>query len=129
MKRRLLSLSEHDRTQYLSQIAAVTQPALALGRAAVVRAGGDKQNPAMTGKCLAQDRILLEKLATLLRHQNPPVTDLNSASQGFREFGQFVAAVHITHILGIPFEYVKTQMLTTEGLGKTTLAVKADMHR
>ena len=78
---------------------------------------------------LVQDKKLLEKLAILLKHQNPPVTDLSSASQGFRDFGQFVAAVDVSHNLRIPFDQLKTQMLVTTAMGKATHVRVSDSDR
>ncbi len=81
------------------------------------------------GELLVQDEVLLDKLRTLLKYQNPPVTDMQSASEGFQNLSQLVAAVEVSHNCGIPFEQVKTQMQTTERLRKTTDAAKPDAHR
>jgi hypothetical protein len=50
----------------------------------------------------------------LARHVQPllPGLDLNVASQGFRNLGQFVAAAHVSNNLGIPFTELKTRMVT-----------------
>lgn len=52
---------------------------------------------------------------------------LNNASDGFRNQGQFIAAVHVSHNLGIPFAALKAAMLgttlaptTTTGTSTTT---------
>src|ERR1051326_6480635 len=65
---------------------------------------------------LAANTKLAGKLQTLL----PPGTDLQTASQGFKNLGQFVAAVHVSHNLGIPFDQLKAKMLgpPSESLGK-----------
>lgn len=46
------------------------------------------------------------RLLTLL----PGVTDINAASQGFKNWGQFVAAAHVSNNLGIPFADLKARM-------------------
>jgi hypothetical protein len=52
------------------------------------------------------------KLASKLRSRLPEGTDLMKAAAGFRNFGQFVAAVNVSHNLGIPFADLKTKMVT-----------------
>jgi len=70
-------------------------------------------------KMTAGDR--LEKnthLATQLKGLFPPGTDLQLASSGFKNLGQFVAAAHVSKNLGIPFDQLKSRMLgisTTAG--------------
>src|SRR5947209_8326417 len=49
---------------------------------------------------LAANPALSSKLSALL----PPGTNLATASAGFKKLGQFVAAVHVSKNLGIPFE-------------------------
>ena len=40
-------------------------------------------------------------------------TDLQLASSGFKNLGQFVAAAHVSQNLGIPFDQLKSRMLGT----------------
>jgi hypothetical protein len=57
-------------------------------------------------------------LATQLKGLFPPETDLQLASSGFKNLGQFVAAAHVSKNLGIPFDQLKSRMLgipTTAG--------------
>jgi len=56
-----------------------------------------------------QGTPLGHRLATLL----PAGMSLDTASSGFRNQGQFVAALHVSHNLGIPFSQLKTAMLGT----------------
>ena len=49
---------------------------------------------------------LLSKITGLL----PAGTDLNAATAGFKNFGQFVAAVNVSNNLGIPFADLKADM-------------------
>ena len=50
-------------------------------------------------------------LATKLQGLFPPGTDLQLASSGFKNLGQFVAAAHVSQNLGIPFDQLKSRML------------------
>jgi formiminotetrahydrofolate cyclodeaminase len=85
-----------------------------------------KTGPKTPGELLTQNKKLSDKLSTILKHQNPPVTDLQAASQGFRNLGQFVAAVHVSQNLGIPFDQLKTQEQTSGSLGKAIHVLKPD---
>jgi hypothetical protein len=50
------------------------------------------------------------KLAATLQALLPPGTNLQTAAQGFKNLGQFVAAVHVSKNLGIPFDQLKAKM-------------------
>jgi hypothetical protein len=65
---------------------------------------------------LASNTKLASKLQALL----PPGTNLQTAAQGFKNLGQFVAAVHVSKNLGIPFDQLKAAMIgpPAESLGK-----------
>ena len=56
---------------------------------------------------LQQNTNLASKLETRL----PKGTDLMTAAEGFRNLGQFVAAVNVSNNLGIPFTQLKTKMV------------------
>jgi hypothetical protein len=60
------------------------------------------------------------KLASKLQGLLPAGTDLKTAADGFKNFGQFVAAVHVSQNLGIPFDQLKAKMTgpNPESLGK-----------
>src|SRR5262249_19227691 len=60
------------------------------------------------------------KLSSKLQSLLPPGTNLQTASQGFKNLGQFVAAVHVSHNLGIPFDQLKAKMMgpPKESLGQ-----------
>ena len=42
----------------------------------------------------------------------PPNMTLDAASAGFKNQGQFIAALHVSHNLGIPFDALKSDMTT-----------------
>ena len=64
-------------------------------------------------------------LASKLASRLPAGTDLMKAADGFRNLGQFVAAVNVSHNLGIPFADLKTSMVTDgKSLGQSIQALK-----
>jgi hypothetical protein len=71
---------------------------------------------------LSQNTKLSNKLQSLL----PAGTNVQTAAQGFKNLGQFVAAVHVSHNLGIPFDKLKAQMIgpPKESLGKSIHTLK-----
>jgi hypothetical protein len=75
---------------------------------------------------LTNNTQLASKLSGLL----PPGTNLQTAAQGYKNLGQFVAAVHVSHNLGIPFDQLKAKMIgpPSESLGKAIHALKPDAN-
>src|SRR5215813_721274 len=67
-----------------------------------------------------------KKLASKLQSRLPAGTDLQQAASGFKNLGQFVAAVHVSHNLGIPFDQLKAKMIgpPAESLGKAIQDLK-----
>ena len=64
-------------------------------------------------------------LASKLQSRLPPGTDLNTAAAGFRNLGQFVAAVNVSKNLGLDFPTLKTAMVTDgNSLGQAIQAQK-----
>ena len=63
---------------------------------------------------LQQNTRLSDNLGKLL----PAGTDLQAAAAGFRNLGEFVAAVHVSHNLGIPFADLKADMMAGDSLGE-----------
>lgn len=60
----------------------------------------------------AQQKLLKNtKLAAKLQSRLPAGTDVNAAASGFRNLGQFVAAVNVSNNLGIPFAELKMRMV------------------
>jgi hypothetical protein len=64
------------------------------------------QRPSTTQKRLAKNPTL----GTRLQPKLPPSTNVNDAAAGFRNLGQFVAAVNVSQNLGIPFDTLKAKM-------------------
>jgi len=64
-------------------------------------------------------------LADKLRLRLPVGTDLMTAAEGFRNLGQFVAAVNVSNNLKIPFNGLKTQMVVEgKSLGQSIQTLK-----
>ena len=64
-------------------------------------------------------------LAAKLQSRLPAGTDLNTAAAGFRNLGQFVAAVNVSNNLGLDFTTLKTAIVTDgKSLGQAIQAQK-----
>lgn len=64
-------------------------------------------------------------LAAKVESRLPKGTDLMAASAGFKNLGQFVAAVNVSNNLGVSFEDLKTKMVTNNmSLGQAIQAVR-----
>src|SRR5579859_4220169 len=70
-----------------------------------------KQSPT---DILSKTPQLSSKLQSLL----PAGTNLTDAASGFKNLGQFVAAVHVAHNLGISFNDLKAKMISGDNLGQ-----------
>lgn len=84
-----------------------------------------------TGNKTVSDKLSNNtQLAGKLQGLLPQGTNLQTAAQGFKNLGQFVAAVHVSHNLGIPFDQLKSQMVgpPKESLGKAIHALKPDAN-
>ncbi len=70
------------------------------------------------------------KLASKLQSLLPAGTNLDAAASGFKNMGQFVAAVHVSHNLNIPFDQLKEKMVTDhKSLGGAIHELKPGMTK
>jgi hypothetical protein len=77
---------------------------------------GHQTQPKMTvGARLEKNTALAANLQRLF----PQGTDLQLASSGFKNLGQFVAAAHVSKNLGIPFDQLKARMVDNPTLQAT----------
>lgn len=79
------------------------------------------------GGVLDHNTNLATKLEGLLGLSGPTALDtLKTNASGFRNFGQFVAAVHVSHNLGIPFSDLQQKMTGSNpiSLGKAIQELK-----
>lgn len=87
--------------------------------------GSDKESGAKESS--VSDRLEDNtKLAGKLQSLLPAGTNLQQAAQGYKNLGQFVAAVHVSHNLGIPFDQLRAKMIgpPRETLGAAIHALK-----
>jgi hypothetical protein len=69
------------------------------------------------------------KLAERLEGRLPKGADLMEAADGFKNLGQFVAAVNVSTNLGLDFEKLKTAMVDDgKSLGQAIQFVKTDVE-
>jgi len=90
----------------------------------VGHSGSGVSGPRTPGDLLTQNAQLSSKLSSLL----PAGTDLQTAAAGFRNLGQFVAAVHVSHNLGIPFDQLKCTELATADACETMTVPSKGSH-
>lgn len=78
---------------------------------------------------LQQNKNLSSKLSAILAKQGLSTTEIQQAPNGFRNLGQFVAAVHVSQNLGIPLAQLKSYMMSGHGhsLGQAIQASKPDV--
>jgi ABC-type transporter Mla subunit MlaD len=112
MKRLVISIGGLLAVIYISAMPSATQRTPTNGS----QHSRAKAAPKTPGELLKQNKKLSDKLSALLRHQNPPVTDIQAASQGFTNLGELFAAVHISQNLGIPFDQLKKTRAQTSGI-------------
>ena len=68
------------------------------------------------------------KLSSRLQSLLPPNTALQTAALGFKSQGQFIAALHVSHNLNIPFDQLKTEMITKhDSLGAAIRDLRPDL--
>jgi hypothetical protein len=88
----------------------------------VGRAGnstGTTQSGSSLGKQSPTDILSkTPQLSSRLQSLLPAGTNLSNAASGFKNLGQFIAAVHVSHNLGISFSDLKARMIAGDSLGK-----------
>jgi hypothetical protein len=67
---------------------------------------------------IQNDAAFRSKIQSLL----PPGTDIKTAESGFKNHGQFIAALHVSKNLMIPFDHLKAKMtgVSVNAAGQTT---------
>lgn len=88
---------------------------------------GGNNGPTITQKTpselLAQNTKLSSKVQDLL----PSGTNVQDAASGFKNLGEFVAAVHVSHNLNIPFDQLKGRVTSGDSLGKALQALNPNL--
>ncbi len=92
------------------------------GPAGMARASGKSMSD-----LLSKNTKLSGKLESMLGLSGPnALTELQGIAAGFRNLGQFVAAVHVSHNLGIPFDQLRSTMINGD---KQTTTLGAAIHK
>ena len=79
--------------------------------------GKPTETTGTSGRPTAGDQLARNtNLATKLQGILPAGTDVQKASAGFKNLGQFVAAAHVSHNLDIPFDTLKAKMTGTDAM-------------
>jgi hypothetical protein len=89
----------------------------------------DSHMPSTTGSSMGKqspDTILSKntKLSGNLEKLLPAGTTAQQACSGFKNLGQCVAAIHVSHNLDIPFADLKSKITGGDSLGKSIEALK-----
>jgi hypothetical protein len=74
--------------------------------------------------------VVRPELAATLRPLLPAGTDVSAAAAGFKNLGQFVAAVHVAHNLDIPFDALRARLTGPQpmSLGQAIGELKPGVH-
>jgi hypothetical protein len=82
----------------------------------------------VSGKKTAGDLLTQNtKLSANLQGLLPAGTNVQDAAKGFDNLGQFVAATHVSHNLGIPFDQLKTEMMNGSSLGESVQKLRPNV--
>ena len=68
-----------------------------------------------------------EKLSSRLQGVLPAGTNLQTAGAGFKNLGDFVAAAHVSHNLGIPFGDLQARIAGGKNLGEAIHELRPDV--
>ncbi len=70
-------------------------------------------------------------LSTVIQPLLPPGATIAAAAAGFRTQGQFIAALHVSRNLGIPFEQLKSELTENhpDSLGQAIHQLRPDLSR
>jgi hypothetical protein len=76
---------------------------------------------------MQNDAAFRSKIQSLL----PPGTDLKTAESGFKNHGQFIAALHVSKNLNIPFDQLKAKMtgVTTTSTGQNNSSMPMSLGK
>ncbi|MGH9782720.1 MAG: hypothetical protein ACRD88_00925 [Terriglobia bacterium] len=90
--------------------------------------GRAERNPDAVRRTPAEHLAANTKLSSKLEKFFPAGANLPQAAAGFKNLGEFVAAAHVSHNLGIPFDQLKTRMASGQSLGDATHDIKPDVN-
>ena len=98
------------------------------GAAAAPKAGVDHSSFTADGleRRMATDPSLASRVQSLL----PPGISLEAAASGFKDEGQFIAALHVSRNLNIPFNELKADLSKSKygSLGRALHDLRPELH-
>lgn len=106
-------------------------PSGGMGAPATSRANHGPYNLPAMGERKTPEQLLSQntKLSARLQSLLAVGTSPQAAARGFNNLGQFVAAVHVSHNLGIPFSQLKAEMAGSGmSLGKAIHQLKPNVN-
>jgi hypothetical protein len=86
--------------------------------------GGESVSHSSPTTLLSSNAKLASTLQARLGSLLPSGMSLTDAASGFKNLGQFIAALHVSHNLGVPFEDLKSKMMSGDSLGKAIKELK-----
>lgn len=89
--------------------------------------GTQPGKPALSPKASPAEVASFPKLSTHLEGYFPQGTNLTTAASGFKNVGDFVAAAHVSHNLGIPFDQLKSKVVGGSSLGQAIHELRPDV--
>ncbi len=99
------------------------------GRAPEDHAGRQPETTPASGQRTAEEQLARNpKLSSKLQGFFLPGSNLAQEAAGFKNFGEFVAAAHVSHNLGIPFGELKGRMTNGQSLGDAIHTLKPDVN-
>ena len=102
-------------------------PAVPPGQGKPSTPAGNASSAKVTTPKMPAPVVVKPSLAATLQPLLPVGTAVDAAAMGFKNLGQFVAAVHVSHNLGISFDSLKTEMVTNQhSLGEAIHVLKPD---
>jgi hypothetical protein len=106
-------------------------PSGGMGAPGTSRANHGPYNLPTMGERKTPEQLLSQntKLSARLQSLLPAGTSPQAAASGFKNLGQFVAAVHVSHNLSIPFSQLKAEMAGSRmSLGKAIHQLKPSVN-
>ncbi len=110
-----------------------------MGRGSDMGRMGGTSTGSISGKSatslLSSNTHLASTLQTRLGSLLPAGMSLTDAASGFKNLGQFIAALHVSKNLDIPFTDLKAKMMSGDSLGKAIASfkpgtsTKAEVHK
>jgi len=101
-----------------------------MGNTGMNRGPNTRNNGPSMGGQKTPDQLLTQntRLSSNLQSILPAGTNLQDAAAGFKNLGLFVAAVHVSHNLNIPFDQLKDKVTSGDSLGKAIHTLNPNLN-